>query len=133
MFASPRVPLSFQFVPLPATFPLAHRLKTPARFAAVYDARVRDSQGPLLFYALPNDLGHYRVGLSVSRKVGIAPRRNRIKRLLREAYRLSRHTLPGAYDLIVVVRPHEPLQLSDYIAMLSRAAARLHQSWQRKK
>ena len=108
------------------TFPRAHRLSTPARFKAVYDARVRDTRGPLVFYALPNDLPHWRMGLSVSRKVGTAPQRNRIKRLLREAYRSLRQHLPAGYDLVIVVRPHEPLALTEYQAAFSTAAGKLH-------
>jgi len=115
------------------TFPRTHRLSTPPRFAAVYDARVRENRGPLGIYALPNELGHYRLGLSVSRKVGVAPRRNRIKRMLREAYRLIRHELPGAYDWVIVVRPHEPLELGAYQELLKGAASKLDAQWQRRR
>ena len=65
-------------------------------------------------YSLPNDLGHQRMGISISRRVGTAPRRNRIKRLLREAFRLSPIVLPRGYDLVIVVRPHAPLEFSEY-------------------
>ena len=76
--------------PVPSyAFPKSLHLRKPAEFAAVYDARVREARGPLLVYAKPNDLGHARLGLSTSRKVGTAPRRNRIRRLLREAFRLT--------------------------------------------
>ncbi|HWE03533.1 MAG TPA: ribonuclease P protein component [Tepidisphaeraceae bacterium] len=114
------------------TFPRSHRLSTPPRFAAVYYARVRDTRGPLAFFALPNELGHARMGLSVSRKVGSSPRRHRIKRLLREAYRAVRHDLPGSYDLVVVVRPHEPLTLGEYRSMLTVAVNKLDGIWRRR-
>src|SRR5918993_5272058 len=109
------------------SFPRSLHLRSPAEFAAVYDAKVRESRGPLLVYALPNDLGHPRIGLSVSRKVGTAVRRNRIRRLLREAFRLMQHDFPRGYDLVLVVRPHEPLMLAEYQKMLSGAVFRLHQ------
>ena len=113
-------------IPMAYSFPKSLHLRKPAEFAAVYDGRVREARGPLLVYARPNELGHPRVGLSTSRKVGNAVRRNRIRRLLREAFRLMRHDLPGGYDLVVVVRPHEPLMLADYQRLLSGAAVKLH-------
>ncbi len=100
-------------------------------FAAVFDARVRQSRGPLTAYALPTDGKSPRLGLSVSRRVGTAPRRNRIKRLLREAFRLMRHDFPRAYDVVIVVRPHEPLILAEYQRMLSALMVKLHAAWER--
>ena len=112
------------------TFTKSLHLRKPAEFSAVYDAKVRESRGPLLVYALPNTLGHPRIGLSTSRKVGTAPRRNRIKRLLRESFRLLQHDFPRPYDLILVVRPHEPLILAEYQRLLTALMVKLHQEWQ---
>jgi ribonuclease P protein component len=53
---------------------------------------------------LPNDLGHARLGLAVSRKVGGAVVRNRVKRRLREAFRRLRPEL-GGVDLVVLASP----------------------------
>jgi len=108
-------------------------MRLPAEFSAVYEARVRESRGPLTVYARPNDLPHPRLGLSVSRKVGTAVRRNRIKRRVREAFRLLQHDLPQGYDLLVVVRPHEPLLLADYQKLLSAMLVKLHNTWTRRK
>jgi len=49
--------------------------------------------------------GAPRLGLSVSRKVGGAVERNRVKRLLREAFAAEAERLPGDLDLVVVARP----------------------------
>ena len=95
-----------------------HRLQHALEFQAVYAGKVRESRGPLTVFAIPNDLGHPRLGLSVGRKVGTAPKRNRIKRLLREAFRLMRHDLPAGYDLVIAVRPHAPLILAEYQKLL---------------
>jgi ribonuclease P protein component len=113
-------------------FPKSHHLRLPREFDTVYAAKTRESRGPLTVYALPNDLGHPRLGMSVSRKVGIAVRRNRIRRLLREAFRLMQHDFPRGYDLVIVVRPHEPLILADYQKALSGTVTKLHQVWSRR-
>ena len=114
------------------TFPASHRLSGKLAFAAVYDARSKEGRGPLLVFSKPNGLGHPRLGLSVSRRVGSAPRRNRIKRLLREAFRSQQHDLPVGYDSVVVVRPHAPLILADYQRLLTAVALRGHAAWQRR-
>ena len=54
--------------------------------------------------ALPNGLPHPRLGLCVGKRHGGAVRRNRMKRLLREAYRLNRCALTVACDLAIVPR-----------------------------
>lgn len=114
------------------TFSKSHRLRTREDFAAVYDAKVREARGPLVIYARPNDLGHPRLGLSTSRKVGTAPRRNRIRRLLREAFRHLQHDLPAGYDVLIVVRAHEPFTLAEYQKVLSTTVVKLHSVWQRR-
>jgi ribonuclease P protein component len=107
-----------------------HRLRHAREFDAVYAARTREARGPLTVFALPNVLGHPRLGLAVGRKVGTAPKRNRIKRLLREAFRLMQHDLPRGYDLVINVRPHETALLADYQRMLAGAVVKLHGKWE---
>jgi ribonuclease P protein component len=115
------------------------RLSRGGEFRAVYDAATRVSVGPLLVYALPNDRDNARIGLAVSRRVGTAVVRNTIKRRLREAFRLLQHEFPsrqaqgGAYDVVISVRPHEPLALSEYRCILSESVQQLHTSWQKKR
>ncbi|MCI5131616.1 MAG: ribonuclease P protein component [Candidatus Electrothrix sp. EH2] len=50
-----------------------------------------------------------RLGISVPRKVGNAVRRNRIKRIIREAFRLHREVFPQGADIVFAVRPGFPL------------------------
>lgn len=53
-----------------------------------------------------------RIGLVVGRKVGNAVVRNRVKRLIREAFRLSQHELPAGLDIVVLPRPATVAELS---------------------
>ncbi|MCC7145455.1 MAG: ribonuclease P protein component [Phycisphaeraceae bacterium] len=108
-------------------FPASRRLSGRRAFAAVYDLRLRKTLGPLTVYARANQLPHSRLGLSVSSRVGKAVTRNRIKRLLREAFRLNQHQLPTGYDWVIVVRPHEPLKLDAYADLLGKTTTNLQQ------
>src|SRR5438067_12723605 len=85
----------------------AEHLRRPSDFRRVYDRRRSVSDGWLIVYACENDLGHLRLGLSVSRKVGGAIQRNRLRRLYREAFRLTRHLMPTGMDLVLIPRLRE--------------------------
>src|SRR5262245_17718114 len=95
-------------------FRKAEHLRSPLDFRRIYDAgcSVRDSL--LTIFAGRNDLPHCRLGLSVSRKVGNAVTRNRFRRLLREAFRLTKHKLPPGLDLILIPRTGTTPELEGY-------------------
>ncbi|MEE9405104.1 MAG: ribonuclease P protein component [Algisphaera sp.] len=105
------------------------RLHGGAAFKSVYDGKVRKHAGPFTVFSLPNGLEHGRLGLSVSRKVGNAVRRSRVKRMLREAFRLSNDQRPVGFDWVVVVRPHEPMTLEDYGRLFNQAAINGARVW----
>ena len=58
----------------------------------------------LVIYAKTNELDHNRLGLSVSKKIGGAVKRNKIKRLLREAMRKLSGEIPLNYDFVIIAR-----------------------------
>ncbi|MCE2884152.1 MAG: ribonuclease P protein component [Planctomycetaceae bacterium] len=117
-------------------FRRSQRLAGAGVFKSVIDARARADEGAITLHAMPGATPVTRIGISIGRRVGCAARRNRIKRLLREAYRLSQHELacaaPGPYDVVIVVKPHEPLALDAYRARLASALATLHAVWMKR-
>ncbi len=113
---------------MPAHFRARHRLSLDREFKAVFANRLAKSRGPLTVFLLPNDLPEHRLGLSIGRRVGNAVARVRLKRLVREAFRLDRPVYPAlsdgrAFDLIVSARAHKPLALEDYRRLLREAVA----------
>lgn len=87
-----------------AQFPTKSRLKKSIEFQRVYQRAKRSGDEWLLVFAIVNELEYSRLGLSVSRKYGVSVRRNRVKRVLREAFRLSTDQIPRGLDLIVIPR-----------------------------
>ena len=94
------------------------RLRRPSDFRRVYDRRCSTSDGNLVVYACENELPFSRLGVSVSRKLGGAVVRNRLKRLLREAFRLSRSELPTGLDLVLIPRGADSASLDGYLRSL---------------
>ncbi len=112
-------------------FKKSHRLAGLGTFKEILDLRVKDTRGPLVLFAKPNDLPYPRLGISIGRPVGNAAVRNRIKRLLRESFRLMQHDWPRGYDLVVIVRPHKPMILAEYQKAMSAAMVKLHGKWEK--
>jgi ribonuclease P protein component len=86
--------------------PSRGRLSRSAEFERVYRQGRSSANRHLVIYVFPNSSAERpRLGLSVSRKVGGAVQRNRVKRLLREAFaRAEADLLPGQ-DVVLVARP----------------------------
>tara|TARA_Y100001001_G_scaffold164253_1_gene195742 strand:+ start:807 stop:1256 length:450 start_codon:yes stop_codon:yes gene_type:complete len=87
------------------TFPRQCRLLTAGDYRQVFDGAVYKVHGKgLMALAIPNDLGHPRLGLVFSKKnVRRAVDRNRLKRLARESVRHAQHRLP-AVDIVLLAR-----------------------------
>jgi ribonuclease P protein component len=103
----------------------AEHLRRPSDFKRVYDRRRSASDEWLIVYACENDLPHLRLGCSVSRKVGGAVQRNRLRRLYREAFRLTKHELPMGLDLVLIPRKPDDPKLEVLKASLLRLVGQL--------
>jgi len=112
---------SFRFRP-------REHIRRSADFRRVYERRRSASDESIIVYACENGLPYLRLGLSVSRKIGSAAVRNRLRRLYREAFRLTRHEMPAGLDLVIIPRgPDVPA-----LAELKRSLPVLVQSLGRK-
>lgn len=105
----------------PSTLPAELRLRTQRDFRVVY-GRGRRAGGDWISVVVhprrdDDTIGAPRLGVSVSKEHGGAVRRNKIKRLLREAFRLERHRMPQRVDVVLIPRrrdddlPLAPLRL----------------------
>ena len=105
--------------------PRETRLRSSQDFERIYSQRVRWGDDHLLIFAGRNELENTRIGLSVSKKHGNAVQRNRLKRLIREAFRLSQHDRPVGLDLILIPRQNSGGTLQEYRWSLTRGADKL--------
>jgi ribonuclease P protein component len=84
-------------------FGRTRRILRTRDFGRVYQGCRSAADQYFVVYAAPNAMPASRLGLSVGKRVGNAARRNRVKRLLREAFRTARQ-LPAGFDFVVVAR-----------------------------
>jgi ribonuclease P protein component len=101
------------------------RLRRPSEFRQIFRDGRSVADDVLVIYGLNRSSGPGRLGLAVGRRLGSAPRRNRWKRLIREAYR--RHvTQVDGLDIVVIPRPTATPNYGDLTTRLPRLIRRLN-------
>ncbi len=109
----------------PNAFRPAEHLRRPADYRRVYERRRSVSDSWLIVYACENGLPYLRLGRSVSRKYGNAVRRNRLRRLYREAFRLTRSQMPAGLDLVLIPRRNDEPDLQTLMNCLPKLVRQL--------
>ena len=79
-------------------------LKQNYEFRRLYQKGASSAGNCMVLYCRKNKLGHNRLGLTASVKLGHAVVRNRARRRLREVYRLNSNRLSAGWDIILVAR-----------------------------
>ncbi len=86
------------------SFSKTERLRKKKEFLLVREEGKRFFTDSFILNIRSNGLGIRRLGISVSSKVGCAVKRNRIKRLIREHFRLNKDTFPPSADVLIIAK-----------------------------
>lgn len=105
-------------------------LRSRADFARVFGRRCTASDRLMVVYVAANELAWSRLGISVSKRIGGAVRRNYIRRRIREAFRTQKNDLPAGLDIICVARGQAGNRSSDVAASLCRLTVRALRRYQ---
>jgi ribonuclease P protein component len=82
-------------------FPWHYRIVRGTEYRTIYDTGLKAHSERFVLFAKANALGHHRLGITVSRKVGCAVVRNRVKRLFREIFRRSSAGIHPSFDIVL--------------------------------
>ena len=88
----------------PQTFGKEERVRKRQDYLRIYEHGTRRYSQRFTIITCRNPSGIRRLGMTVSKKAGNAVQRNRIKRLLREFFRLNKFRLPAAQDIVIIAK-----------------------------
>ncbi|MBN1637224.1 MAG: ribonuclease P protein component [Deltaproteobacteria bacterium] len=91
-------------------FPKSERLRKRHEFKKAESAKIaRLSTKHLVILIAPNSKNHSRIGFTVSKKIGKAVKRNKIRRLLREIYRKHKELFQPGYDYVIIAKAQKQI------------------------
>lgn len=93
------------------------KLRNSREFRQVYDNGESRANRYLVIFFIKNNLGYNRVGFSTTKKVGNSVVRNKIKRLMKESYRIVNPDIKQGYDIVFLTR--QRANEADFKAVLS--------------
>lgn len=106
------------------TFPPAMRIRCERQFERIFANGRRGGAARFTVLVLENEYPHPRLGVSVPKRFGNAVARNRVKRLIREAFRLTQNQMPHV-DIVCVPRPGFEPTLEKLKTIILREVSRL--------
>jgi len=86
------------------SFTKKERISSPQDFRKVMRVGRRLSSQNFILFIKKNDHLFHRLGIVVKKEIGPATFRNRMKRYIREFFRLQKHQIKGSYDIILMVK-----------------------------
>ena len=102
--ASEEAPINPNAANRPFGFRRKERISQPQDFKRVMKFGRRHSSKNFVLFALKNKNDYHRLGLVVKKEVGLATFRNRMKRYLREFFRLHKRQIRGSFDIVILVK-----------------------------
>ncbi len=93
------------------------RLLKRAEFRLCYDNAIKLYSSNFIAFIRKKEDIHTRVGFAVTKKIGNAVMRNRLKRLLREYCRLNQALLPQNTDIVITPKKHLQIARLDYVQL----------------
>ncbi|MBM4306127.1 MAG: ribonuclease P protein component [Deltaproteobacteria bacterium] len=85
-------------------FTKKERLTLPQDFRRVMKSGKRLASKHYLLFLMENEKGYHRLGIVAKKEIGPASLRNRMKRYLREFFRLHKHQIKGQLDMVILVK-----------------------------
>ncbi len=105
---------------MPQRLPARLRITRQCDFKRAFAHGSRAADRRLCVWVAGNDLDHPRLGVTVGKRHGNAVRRNRLKRVTREAFRLALDEFPPGVDIICMPRYSVELSSADCIQSMTR-------------
>ena len=109
------------------SFPKTERILKRPEFLLLAKTGKKIQNRHFIIYFNRSHLDQSRIGITVSRKVGKAVRRNRIKRLARESFRLHQHEMMGFWDINLIAKKSAAnLANNEVFTSLAQIFGRIH-------
>lgn len=103
------------------------KLKTPGEFRVVLSCRKKMNFGGVTFFFCPNNRDINRLGVSVGKRHGNSVRRNYLKRIFRESFRISQEWWKKGFDLVCIPPPRPDFVFADALYAIKQAGLKLEQ------